>query len=107
MALNITLQEEEDERAAQVLKDFDSLFHELSEGIAKFELTRPALFLKEPDHTCINFFNKGREGQEGRKQEKEEKKKNSASNLILHLVEHNKLSILTYKKGKGFEGNKT
>jgi hypothetical protein len=53
----------------------------------------------------LNFFNKGQAGgQEGREEEKEEKKRKSASNLIEHLLENNKLSSLVYKKSKGFEG---
>ena len=99
------MQEQDDEREGQVLRDFDTLYHELSEGIAKFNLNRPALFLKEPDHTCLTFFHKGQEGQEGRKQDKEAKKKQSAAKLILHLVQNNKLSSLSYKKA-GVQGIK-
>ena len=108
--LNIIMQEEDDERAAQALRDYDSLFVELTEAITEFNLPKPALFEREADHTCLNFFNKGAEGQEAegqdreREERKQEGKKKSAAKLIGHLVDHNKLDSLAYKKTKGYEG---
>ena len=98
------MQEEDDERAAQALKDYDSLHQELTEAIQFFNLPTPALFQRETNHTCITFFNKDAEGTEGQDGRKQEEKMKSAAKLIQHLVDFNKLDSLTYKKTKGFEG---
>ena len=94
-----------DEREGQVLRDFDCFFNEIVEGCNKFNIEKPAMFLKEPDHTCLTYYHKNKDKEGEKLQEKEEKRKLAASNLIMHLVQSNKLSCLVHKKG-GTEGKK-
>ena len=93
-----------DEREGQVFRDYDCFFNEIVDGCNKFNIEKPAMLMKEPDHTCFTYYHKNKKNNEDEKlQEKEEKKKVAASNLIRHLVENNKLSCLVQKKG-GVEG---
>lgn len=94
----LLLQDELDEREGQTLRDFDSLFMEIRDGIEMFNLDKPEMFDKDPDHTCLNYFQTGEVSSEKKSEEKEEKRKTSAARLILHLVENNKLSCLSHKK---------
>ena len=56
-----------------------------------------AVFQKDPDHTCLQFYHEKKISGEKEK-EKEEKKRASAANLISYLVQQNKLSSLSLKK---------
>ena len=50
-----------DEREGQVLRDFDCFFNEIVEGCNKFNIEKPAMFLKEPDHTCLTYYHKNKD----------------------------------------------
>ena len=64
------------------------------------------MFHKQPDHTCLTRYNQRNQEQQRLEAEEaeEEVKKNSATVLIQHLVDFNRLSSLVHKKTKAIEG---
>jgi hypothetical protein len=64
------------------------------------------MFHKQPDHTCLTRYNQRNQEQQRLEAEEaeEEEKKNSATVLIQHLVDFNRLSSLVHKKTKAMEG---
>ena len=71
--INTDLQEEMDEREGQVFRDYDCFFNEIVDGCNKFNIEKPAMFMKEPDHTCFTYYHKNKKNNEDEKlQEKEE-----------------------------------
>ena len=55
---SLYLQVENDDRASQILKDFDCFYYEVKHFIDKYEHSVPALFAKPRiDHSCMTYFN--------------------------------------------------
>ena len=65
------------------------------------------MLLKDPDHTCLTFYNKKQEEDEDqvvdKVDRKEERKKEAAVRAIKNLGDRNMLSCLSHKK-IGVEG---
>jgi hypothetical protein len=101
------LKELDDERGAQVLRDYDAVFEELKKAMTRFQLDPPPLFQNPINHTVYTFFNSREEeaAEVEDPQEIENSKVEAAAEFINHLVATNNLSLLVKKKFRELEGN--
>ena len=93
------LKELDDERGAQVLRDYDAVFEELKKVMTRFQLDPPPLFQNPINH-------REEEAAEVEDpQEIENSKVEAAAEFINHLVATNNLSLLVKKNFRELEGN--
>ena len=101
------MEDENDEREAQVLKDFDALYEELADAIDRYSLPPPPLFQRDATHTCLTSFNESQAEKDAALENIEEERMRAASSLIEHLVETGRLSVMSRKKFRGSDGKET
>ena len=96
----------DDEREAQVLRDFDCILEELKASCAKFSLDLPPLMQAEATitHSCFTHFNTNQEGNI-EAEDPEISKQEAAHHLIEHLVHTENIALLSLKKFRDVEGN--
>ena len=82
------------------MKDYNSLYNELSEAVSTFLLDRPAFLDEDITHTSLTFFNTG-----DVEKNPEVVKKTSAEFFLNHLVEKDKFDGVSYKRSRDGEGN--
>ena len=84
------------------MRDFDSLFQEIKEGIEQYCLDpKPPMFEKDPDHTCLTYYHKSKLSEEDKMRVSMEKKREAAAELIAFLVENDMLSTLSVCQKQG------
>ena len=87
-----------------MLKDFDNFLGELMDAAHTFDLPSPPLFDSAVPHTCLTSFNEGQDDIIESLEEREEATRRAASSFVDHLVDTDRLSVLSHKTFRGANG---
>ena len=98
-------QDEDDERMAQALRDFDSFFEELVAFCEANTREFPPVLQAEINHKCYTHFNKDKDTDEISAEDLENAKRMDTNKFVEHLLETDNVSVLSVKRFRDVEGN--